>query len=123
MNKAGGNIDDGIVTRLSGTCHNKLPTLVINQLEHTVTLCCFKLSSTMATPSVSQQTDPLNTIFLGLRNKSPETRLQSALELRRYVRASATHLLFTLNGNHHPRLPRRWLKCLQMPRQSYGKIP
>jgi hypothetical protein len=42
----------------------------------------------MATPSVSQQTDPLNTIFLGLRNKSPETRLQSALELRRYVRAS-----------------------------------
>ncbi|KAN0137000.1 atypical/PIKK/FRAP protein kinase [Lactarius tabidus] len=39
----------------------------------------------MATPSVSQQTDPLNTIFLGLRNKSPETRLQSALELRRYV--------------------------------------
>ncbi|KAH9004515.1 atypical/PIKK/FRAP protein kinase [Lactarius hatsudake] len=39
----------------------------------------------MATPSVSQQTDTLNTIFLGLRNKSPETRLQSALELRRYV--------------------------------------
>ena len=46
----------------------------------------------MATPSVSQQTDPLNTIFLGLRNKSPETRLQSALELRRYVRASAADL-------------------------------
>ncbi|KAH9066494.1 atypical/PIKK/FRAP protein kinase [Lactarius vividus] len=39
----------------------------------------------MATPSVSQQTDTLNTIFLGLKNKSPETRLQSALELRRYV--------------------------------------
>ncbi|KAH9013261.1 hypothetical protein EDB85DRAFT_972866 [Lactarius pseudohatsudake] len=27
----------------------------------------------MATPSVSQQTDTLNTIFLGLRNKSPDT--------------------------------------------------
>ena len=54
----------------------------------------------MATPSVSQQTDPLNTIFLGLRNKSPETRLQSALELRRYVRPSATHELSALNGNH-----------------------
>ncbi|KAI9435150.1 armadillo-type protein [Lactarius indigo] len=41
----------------------------------------------MATSSVneSQQTDTLDTIFLGLRNKSPETRLQSALELRRYV--------------------------------------
>ena len=48
----------------------------------------------MATPSVSQQTDPLNTIFLGLRNKSPETRLQSALELRRYVRAFASDVLF-----------------------------
>ncbi|KAH8990674.1 armadillo-type protein [Lactarius hatsudake] len=39
----------------------------------------------MATSSmlVSQQTDTLHTIFIGL--KSPETRLQSALELRRYV--------------------------------------
>ncbi len=46
--------------------------------------------STMATPSVSQQTDTLNTIFLGLRSKSPETRLQSALELRRYVCAFAS---------------------------------
>ena len=54
----------------------------------------------MATPSVSQQTDPLNTIFLGLRNKSPETRLQSALELRRYVRASATDLLSAFNADH-----------------------
>ncbi|KAI9455690.1 armadillo-type protein [Lactarius psammicola] len=35
--------------------------------------------------SVSQQIDTLNTIFLGLGNKSLETRLQSALELRRYV--------------------------------------
>jgi hypothetical protein len=52
----------------------------------------------MATPSVSQQTDPLNTIFLGLRNKSPETRLQSALELRRYVRASAADLQSPLKG-------------------------
>ena len=41
--------------------------------------------STMATPSVSQQTDILNSIFIGLRSKSPETRLQSALDLRRYV--------------------------------------
>jgi hypothetical protein len=40
----------------------------------------------MATPSVSQQTDILNSIFLGLRSKVPETRLQSALDLRRYVR-------------------------------------
>ena len=39
----------------------------------------------MATPSVSQQTDILNSIFLGLKSKSPETRLQSALDLRRYV--------------------------------------
>jgi hypothetical protein len=39
----------------------------------------------MATPSVSQQTDILNSIFLGLRSKVPETRLQSALDLRRYV--------------------------------------
>jgi FKBP12-rapamycin complex-associated protein len=39
----------------------------------------------MATPSVSQQTDILNAIFLGLKSKSPETRLQSALDLRRYV--------------------------------------
>jgi hypothetical protein len=37
----------------------------------------------MATPSVSQQTDILNSIFLGLKSK--ETRLQSALDLRRYV--------------------------------------
>jgi hypothetical protein len=41
--------------------------------------------STMATPSVSQQTDILNSIFLGLRSKVSETRLQSALDLRRYV--------------------------------------
>jgi serine/threonine-protein kinase mTOR len=39
----------------------------------------------MATPSVSQQTDILNSIFVGLKSKSPETRLQSALDLRRYV--------------------------------------
>jgi hypothetical protein len=39
----------------------------------------------MATPSVSHQTDILNSIFIGLRNKIPETRLQSALDLRRYV--------------------------------------
>jgi FKBP12-rapamycin complex-associated protein len=39
----------------------------------------------MATPSVSQQTDILNSIFLGLKSKVPETRLQSALDLRRYV--------------------------------------
>ena len=41
--------------------------------------------SIMATPSVSQQTDILNSIFIGLKSKSPETRLQSALDLRRYV--------------------------------------
>jgi hypothetical protein len=39
----------------------------------------------MATPSVSQQTDVLNSIFFGLKSKLPETRLQSALDLRRYV--------------------------------------
>ncbi|KAI0272361.1 atypical/PIKK/FRAP protein kinase [Gloeopeniophorella convolvens] len=39
----------------------------------------------MATPSVSQQTEILNLIFAGLRSKSPDTRQQSALELRRYV--------------------------------------
>ncbi|KAH9056333.1 armadillo-type protein [Lactarius vividus] len=37
----------------------------------------------MATLHASQQTDTLETILLGL--KGPETRLQSALELRRYV--------------------------------------
>jgi hypothetical protein len=76
----------------------------------------------MATPSVSQQTDPLNTIFLGLRNKSSETRLQSALELRRYVRASAADVPSPLKGDH-PRLLQRWSKCPQMPRRSYGRIP
>jgi hypothetical protein len=40
----------------------------------------------MATSSVSQQTDILNSIFLGLKSKVPANRLQSALDLRRYVR-------------------------------------
>ena len=47
----------------------------------------------MATPPFSQQTETLDTIFLGLRNESSETRLQSALELRQYVLASVTESL------------------------------
>ncbi|KAI0316749.1 atypical/PIKK/FRAP protein kinase [Amylostereum chailletii] len=39
----------------------------------------------MATTSIVQQTDVLNAIFQGLKSKSHEARLQSALDLRRYV--------------------------------------
>ncbi|KAI0064021.1 atypical/PIKK/FRAP protein kinase [Artomyces pyxidatus] len=39
----------------------------------------------MASTSTSQQSDALGTIFQGLKSKSHDTRLQSALELRRYV--------------------------------------
>jgi len=53
----------------------------------------------MATPSVSQQADILNFIFLGLRSKSPETRLQSALDLRRYVRLPVLHAPVVLNSH------------------------
>ena len=40
----------------------------------------------MATTSTTPQVDVLNSIFQGLKNKSHEARLQSALELRRYAR-------------------------------------
>ena len=61
--------------------------------------------STMATQSVSQQTDILNSIFVGLRSKSPETRLQSALDLRRYVcllplQPWPVRLIDTSSGRH-----------------------
>ncbi|TFY65865.1 hypothetical protein EVG20_g5221 [Dentipellis fragilis] len=40
----------------------------------------------MSTTSAPQQPDVLQTIFQGLKNKNHETRLQSAIELRRYAR-------------------------------------
>jgi FKBP12-rapamycin complex-associated protein len=42
----------------------------------------------MASTVQSTQTDILSQIFQGLKNKNYEVRLQSAVELRRYVRLS-----------------------------------
>jgi hypothetical protein len=35
---------------------------------------------------MTSQGDPLEAIFTGLKNKNPEARLASAIELQRYVR-------------------------------------
>ena len=42
----------------------------------------------MATASPNLQNDVLDQIFAGLRNKSHDVRVQSAVELHRYVRIS-----------------------------------
>jgi len=43
------------------------------------------LSGKMASTLQSNQTERLNQIYNGLKNRSPEIRLQSAEELRRFV--------------------------------------
>lgn len=43
----------------------------------------------MASPGQSAQNDNLNGIFQGLKNKVADIRLQSALDLRRYVHTFA----------------------------------
>ncbi|KAJ8079507.1 phosphatidylinositol kinase- protein kinase tor1 [Marasmius tenuissimus] len=46
----------------------------------------------MASANQSPQTDTLSLIFQGLKNKSHETRLQSAIELRRYVATTVSEM-------------------------------
>jgi hypothetical protein len=62
----------------------------------------------MASPQQSVQADALNQIFQGLKNRSSEVRLQSAVELKRYVscvpykRGVDTESYHT-GGENHPR--------------------
>jgi len=51
----------------------------------------------MASTAQSIQTDILGQIFLGLKSRHHETRLQSAVELHRYVRTPRVGLRI-LNG-------------------------
>ncbi|KAF8637601.1 hypothetical protein AX17_002670 [Amanita inopinata Kibby_2008] len=46
----------------------------------------------MSSTAQSAPNDPLNQIFQGLKNKNPDTRKQSALELRRYVSATTAEM-------------------------------
>ncbi|KAI0046207.1 atypical/PIKK/FRAP protein kinase [Auriscalpium vulgare] len=47
----------------------------------------------MASTLTSTQSEALNTIFQGLKSKSPEARLQSAVELRRYASVVSTKVV------------------------------
>ena len=76
-------------------------------LDSSVRLACASLMSNMASVVSTTQTDVLDQIFAGLKNKSHDVRVQSAIELQRYVgRSPCGVLTLPMPPHRSPMLPR-----------------
>lgn len=76
----------------------------------------------MSVNDAATQNDILNSFFNGLRNKSPEVRLQSAKELQKYVRLISVSYILGHAYLSSFRFKMSLLRGLQRRWEGYGRI-